>query len=155
MKKDPNKIFKRANTSSSSFPKKDTQENEKKLAEINMKREMERLKIMQQEIIYTQAKVQIHKFDKKVQQKRKVLGNSNLAREERSKRKENHLELLKCYTKKKKEFIHKLDSTDGLDDEELKPFPSVTTQSMNSSMIGYGISEIMEQNPKSRLTVQR
>lgn len=115
---------------------------------------MEKLKIMQQEMVYNQAKVQVHKFDKKVQQKRKILGNPLLAREERLRRKDHHLEVVKGYTKKKKEFIHKLDSTDGVDDEAIKPFPNSTSQSSIKST-SYGIADILEKNPKSRLTVQR
>jgi hypothetical protein len=107
--------------------KKDPIETGKKVNELNLHRERERLKSMQQEMLSKQTKVQIHKFEKKVQMKRKIFGNPALAREEKGRRKENHLLALQAQATAKKEFLRRVDSTDEVSLHELQPFSSTTT----------------------------
>lgn len=120
------KVLKRANTSSIFAKKESFAEKDKKVQELNLELEREKLRLMQQDLMNQQTKAQIQKFDKTIQSRRKIFGNPILAKEEKVKRRQHHLQLLQAQ-KEKKKSLHKLDSTDEFSITELQPFPSVTT----------------------------
>lgn len=125
-KKDFTKVLKRSNTSTV-FPKKESfSDKDKKIKELNLELEREKLRVMQHDMMNQQTKAQIQKFDKTIQSRRKIFGNPSLAKEEKTKRRQHHLQMVNDQ-KDKKKVLHKLESTDEYSMTELQPFPSVTT----------------------------
>jgi hypothetical protein len=151
-KRDFTKMLKRSNTSSA-FPKKSPLEMGKKIQELNLQREREKLLGMQQEMMSKQTKAQQQKFEKIIQSKRKVFGNPLLAKEEMIRRRQNHSEIITQQAVKKNQTLHKFDSTDEISLDALQPFPSTTTV-LTSSTASYLFSDHFDKRHSSLREIQ-